>query len=256
MDEMDIISMLIVSRTIVAGGSSGCAWRLPARCLMSNQQLTVERTQVEAQVVPSLAPVSPVWVEHASVKDGYKRVFDIAIVVAAHLALLPIWILLWTLIPLAIWVSNPGPIFYSQTRLGKNGMPFRVIKFRTMIKDAEKYTGAIWALENDPRVTSVGRFLRKSRLDELPQILNILKGEMSLVGPRPERPELIEEFSRHIPDFNARLRVRPGIAGLAQVRGRYSTDPRCKLRYDNLYIDTLSPWFDLKLLVLDDLLVN
>jgi len=139
-------------------------------------------------------------------------------------------------------------VFYTQMRVGKNGRPFRVVKFRTMIKDAEDTTGPVWATADDWRLTSVGRVLRQFRLDELPQVLNILKDEMSLVGPRPERPALVEKFSEQLPEFSTRLRVRPGIAGLAQARGRYSTRPRDKLRYDKLYIDKMNPLMDVKLL--------
>jgi lipopolysaccharide/colanic/teichoic acid biosynthesis glycosyltransferase len=183
-------------------------------------------------------------------KDGYKRPFDVAVLTVAHLLAFPVWLLFWTLIPLAIWLTDRGPVFYTQARVGKGGLPFRVIKFRTMIVDAEKSTGPIWALANDQRITPVGRVLRRLRLDELPQVMNVMKGEMSLVGPRPERPELVERFCQELPDFPQRLRVRPGIAGLAQVMGKYATVPRNKLRYDNLYIETLGPWLDLKLLVL------
>ncbi len=118
-----------------------------------------------------------------------------------------------------------------------------------MIKDAERVTGPVWAADDDRRITRVGRMLRKSRLDELPQVINVWKGDMSLVGPRPERPELVKKFVQEIPQFNTRLLVRPGIAGLAQVRGEYSTPPRNKLRYDELYIRNMNPILDIKLLV-------
>ena len=181
-------------------------------------------------------------------RDWYKRPFNLTIIIAAHVLLLPVWLALWVSIPLAIWLSDGGPVFYTQTRVGKNGRPFRVVKFRTMIIDAEDSTGPVWAMADDWRLTVVGRVLRQFRLDELPQVLNILKDEMSLVGPRPERPALVEKFSEQLPEFSTRLRVRPGIAGLAQARGRYSTRPRNKLRYDKLYIDKMSPLLDIKLL--------
>ena len=129
------------------------------------------------------------------------------------------------------------------------GKHFKVLKFRTMIQDAERQTGQVWAAEDDPRLTKVGKTLRRLHLDEIPQVINIVRGEMSLVGPRPERPALAEQFNREVPGFSQRLRVRPGIAGLAQVRGSYWTDPSYKLKYDNLYIETMSPWLDIKLLV-------
>lgn len=182
-------------------------------------------------------------------KDGYKRPLDLSILLISFVCGLPLWLLLWTLIPLAIWLADRGPVFYTQERMGKGGLTFRMIKFRTMIVDAENATGPVWASTADSRVTRVGRVLRRTHLDELPQLINVLRGEMSLVGPRPERPELAERFCEEIPGFRQRLRVMPGIAGLAQVRGRYATCPRNKLRYDNLYIANLCPWMDIKLLV-------
>ena len=184
------------------------------------------------------------------VRDGYKRPFDLAIIVLAHLLLFPLFVVLWIGISLAIWVGDRGSVFYLQERVGRSGRRFNVIKFRTMILDAESQTGPIWAEERDSRTTSVGRILRILHLDELPQVINILKGDMSVVGPRPERPELVERFSRDVPGFSERIRVRPGVAGLAQVRGTAQTRPRDKLRYDNLYIERLSPWMDIKLVVL------
>ena len=184
------------------------------------------------------------------IRDGYKRPFDLTIIILAHLLLFPLFLVLWVGVPLAIWLGDRGPVFYLQERVGRSGRRFDVIKFRTMILDAESQTGPIWAAERDSRTTRVGRILRILHLDELPQVINILRGEMSVVGPRPERPELAERISRDVPGFSERIRVRPGVAGLAQVRGTAQTRPRDKLRYDNLYIETLSPWMDIKLLFL------
>ena len=184
------------------------------------------------------------------VRDGYKRPFDLTIVILIHLLLLPLFVFLWIGIPIVIWLGDRGSVFYVQARVGRMGRRFNVIKFRTMIRDAESQTGPVWASERDSRTTRAGRILRALHLDELPQVINILKGEMSIVGPRPERPELVKNFSRDVPNFSERLRVRPGVAGLAQVRGTAQTRPRDKLRYDNLYIETLSPWMDIRLLVL------
>lgn len=188
--------------------------------------------------------------ESADIRDGYKRPFDVALVVLAHVALFPIFVILWIGIPIVIWIGDRGPVFYVQERVGRNGRRFNVMKFRTMIMDAESETGPVWASEQDRRATPAGRVLRKLHLDELPQVVNILKGDMSIVGPRPERPVLVERFTEEVPTFSKRLRVRPGVAGLAQVRGSAHTHPRNKLRYDNLYIETLSPWMDIKLLFL------
>jgi len=189
------------------------------------------------------------------VKDGYKRPLDLAVLVFAHILLLPLWVVLWSVLPLAIWLTDRGPIFYTQVRVGLNGELFRIIKLRTMIVDAERETGPVWAASNDSRTTRIGRFLRRFRFDEMPQVINICRGEMSLVGPRPERPELVEEFTKVVPNYLKRNRVRPGFAGLAQVRGRYSTRPGYKLRYDNLYIAKMGPWLDIKLLLLAFLVV-
>ncbi len=188
--------------------------------------------------------------ESIGVRDGYKRAFDLAVISIACILLFPLWLIIWTLVPLAIRLEDRGPVFYAQERVGRGGERFKVLKFRTMIQDAESLTGQVLAAEDDPRLTRVGKILRKLHLDEMPQVINIVRGEMSLVGPRPERPALAEQFSREVPGFSERLRVRPGIAGLAQVRGSYWTDPGYKLKYDNLYIETMSPWLDCKLLVL------
>ena len=180
--------------------------------------------------------------------DWWKRPFDLTVLIAVHVALAPVWLLLWTAIPLSIWLYDRGPVFYTQARVGKNGRVFRVFKFRSMIPNAEQHTGAVWASENDPRITPVGRFLRDRALDELPQVINMWKGDMSVVGPRAERPELVEQFAARHPQFRRRLIVRPGMTGVAQVYGRYNTRPLNKLKYDILYLDRMSPWLDLKLL--------
>lgn len=178
----------------------------------------------------------------------YKRVFDIAVIAVAFIALLPVWMLLGVVIPVAIWMEDRRPALYAQRRLGRAGRTFRLLKYRTMVVDAERQTGPVLAAPSDHRVTTVGRILRRFHLDELPQVVNILAGDMSLVGPRPERPELTARWRDDIPGFSRRLRVRPGIAGLAQARASYHAHPRDKLRYDELYIAAMSPWLDLKLL--------
>ena len=183
------------------------------------------------------------------VNDWWKRPFDLLVLIAVHVTLAPLWAVLWTVIPLAIWLHDRGPVFYTQERLGKNGRIFRVYKFRSMIPDAERHTGAVWAEEDDPRITPIGAYLRSRALDELPQVINMWKGDISLVGPRAERPELSEDFESSYPGFGRRLMVRPGMTGLAQIYGRYSTHPRNKLRYDMLYIRRMSPWLDIRMLV-------
>jgi lipopolysaccharide/colanic/teichoic acid biosynthesis glycosyltransferase len=148
-------------------------------------------------------------------------------------------------------LSSRGPAFYSQTRLGKGGRAFKLHKIRTMYHDCEKTTGPRWALPGDPRVTLLGRFLRSTHLDELPQLWNVLRGEMSLVGPRPERPEFLADLERAVPHYRDRLLVRPGVTGLAQVQLPADTDlasVRRKLAYDLYYIRHLNVWLDIRLM--------
>jgi lipopolysaccharide/colanic/teichoic acid biosynthesis glycosyltransferase len=148
-------------------------------------------------------------------------------------------------------LTSAGPAFYSQTRLGRGGRHFRIHKLRTMRHNCEQVGGARWAEENDPRVTPVGRFLRRTHIDELPQLVNVLKGEMSLVGPRPERPEFLDRLVKEVPHYRDRLLVRPGVTGLAQVQLPADTDiasVRRKLAYDLYYIRHLSLWLDVRLI--------
>jgi exopolysaccharide biosynthesis polyprenyl glycosylphosphotransferase len=144
-------------------------------------------------------------------------------------------------------MTSPGPALYSQTRVGKNGAHFTIYKFRSMRADAEAKTGAVWAQKNDPRITPIGRFLRKSRIDELPQLFNVLRGEMAFVGPRPERPEFVEMLSKQIPFYPQRHVVKPGITGWAQINHKYGDtieDTVKKLEYDLYYIKNLSLTMD------------
>lgn len=137
-------------------------------------------------------------------------------------------------------IDSHGPMFYTQERVGKNGKVFKIYKLRSMVTNAEANGESKWAEKDDPRITKVGKFIRKVRIDELPQFLNILKGDMALIGPRPERPDLTEEFAKQIPDFKQRLLVKPGITGLAQVNGGYDHTPEEKLSYDKVYVQNLS----------------
>lgn len=140
---------------------------------------------------------------------------------------------------LAVKLTSRGPAFFRQVRVGKDGREFHIVKFRTMVADAERATGPVWATKNDPRVTPLGRFLRASHLDELPQLFNVLAGSMSFVGPRPERPAFVERLIDQVPDYRSRLMVKPGITGLAQVSFDADStvrDVRRKVAYDLLYI--------------------
>ena len=174
----------------------------------------------------------------------YKRVLDLAIIGTALVVFLPLWILVFLIIALAIWIEDRGQIFYVQSRAGLHGRRFSILKFRTL----QPGSGNSLVAPGDARLTVVGAWLRRLYLDELPQIVNVVAGDMSLVGPRPEWWDRHLEICRQLPEFHQRLRVPPGIAGLAQVRGTYWSSAKEKLRYDNLYIDTFGPWLDVKLL--------
>ena len=155
---------------------------------------------------------------------------------------------LWPLVMMVVKLDSAGPVFYTQRRVGKGGRVFYVIKFRTMRQDAEAANGPQWAGLHDPRITRVGRFLRSSRLDEIPQLWCVLKGDMAFVGPRPERPEFVESLSKEIPYYGVRHMVRPGLTGWAQIRYKYGStvqDAREKLQYDLFYIKNASIGLDL-----------
>ncbi len=204
-----------------------------------------------------------------------KRICDIVGSLIGLVLILPFWFIISILIKL----DSPGPIFYSQTRVGKNrresrrreipqevagnsrqrerrrdnscGETFQVIKFRTMMNYAERDSGPVWAAKNDSRITRVGAVLRKLRFDETPQFLNVLFGEMSLIGPRPERPEFVRELLQNIDNYFLRLQVKPGITGLAQIKGSYDSSPETvarKLNHDLEYIENWSLWLDIKIL--------
>jgi len=167
------------------------------------------------------------------------------------LAVLLVFALPMLMIVLLVKRSSPGPVFYRQRRVGRDGHTFELLKFRTMYVDAEGNTGPVWARENDPRCTPLGGRLRCTSLDELPQLINVLRGEMSLVGPRPERPYFVEKFSRDLPDYPLRHTVLPGLTGWAQVcgwRGNTSIDRR--LEHDLYYVRHRSLWLDLKILAI------
>ena len=161
-----------------------------------------------------------------------KRLFDILVSGVALVLLSPLLLIVTILVK-----SDGGPAFYKQVRLTKDGKEFKILKFRSMCVDAEKYSGAVLSAgENDPRITKVGRFIRACRLDELPQLINIFKGDMSIVGPRPERPEIAAEYEKELPEFRLRLQCKAGLTGYAQVYGKYNTTPYDKLLMDLMYI--------------------
>ena len=172
-----------------------------------------------------------------------KRLFDIVVSAMGLIVCSPVF----CLVALAIKLCDGGPVFFRQERLTLNGKKFWIYKFRSMIINAEQ-DGARLASQNDSRITPVGRMIRALRIDELPQLWNILKGDMSIVGPRPERPEIAEEYSKEVPEFNLRLKVKAGLTGYAQVYGKYNTTPEDKLKLDLLYITQRSVVFDLKII--------
>lgn len=174
-----------------------------------------------------------------------KRMLDIIFAIIGLIFSFPLIILFGVLIKL----ESEGPVFYRQERVGLNGKYFYVTKLRSMRNDAEK-NGAQWADKDDPRVTRVGKFIRKTRIDELPQFWNVLKGDMSLIGPRPERPMFTAQFNKEIPGFVERLKVKPGLTGWAQVNGGYDITPQEKLEYDLYYIENMNFILDFKIIVL------
>ncbi len=183
----------------------------------------------------------PAW------EQSTKRLLDALVSAIVLIAGLPMWILIGILIR----ITSPGPAIYRQQRVGQNGRLFTMYKFRTMHKNAEATSGPVWATEDDPRYTALGRWLRKTRLDEIPQFWNVLKGDMSLVGPRPERPYFVERLAEEIPLYSRRHRVKPGITGWAQVKWKYDTslaDVRQKVKYDLFYIENMSLRMDFKIL--------
>ena len=197
-----------------------------------------------------------------SITEGPRRALNVLVALIGILLTLPLWLL----IAFFIRITSRGPIIYTQTRVGIDkrntglrpndprrrqdigGRPFRIYKFRTMTVNAEQGTGAVWAAKNDSRITLVGGFLRKFRLDELPQLINVLRGEMNVVGPRPERPAIVADLREKIPEYQARHRVRPGITGHAQVNLEYDSsldDVKRKVGYDLDYISRQGFWADL-----------
>ena len=184
---------------------------------------------------------------------GVKRLFDATLSAVGLIVSAP----LWAVIPLAIRIEDGGPVFFPQERVGLDGRVFLALKFRSMCPDAEKITGPVQAAENDPRVTRVGRVLRATAMDELPQLVNILRGDMSFVGPRALRPGEIETGSdgrlerlEDVPGFEHRVKVRPGLTGLAQVYARRDVPRRQKFKYDRLYVERRSWGLDARLILL------
>lgn len=170
---------------------------------------------------------------NTSTNEGIGQLIELFCALSVLVIFSPVMLIVAGLIK----IFMKGPIFYSQVRVGKDGKDFKIIKFRTMIENAEAQTGAVLASKNDPRITWLGRFLRASHVDELPQLINVLKGEMSFIGPRPERPQFVNEYNETIQEYAERHSVKPGITGLAQICLPYDATPQDKLKYDLFYIE-------------------
>jgi lipopolysaccharide/colanic/teichoic acid biosynthesis glycosyltransferase len=199
-------------------------------------------------LVPASAGSLPSWTPRHRWYLPLKFAGDFLCALLLFILCLPVLLLAAVLVKL----TSRGPAIYSQTRVGRHGKVFTIYKIRTMTHNCESLTGAQWCKVGDNRVTAIGRFLRKTHIDELPQLWNVLKGDMSLVGPRPERPEFTPQLEQVIPHYSDRLMVRPGVTGLAQVQLPADTDlqsVRRKLAYDLFYVRSLNPWLDLRLVV-------
>jgi exopolysaccharide biosynthesis polyprenyl glycosylphosphotransferase len=174
-----------------------------------------------------------------------KRVFDVVFALVLFVLLSPLLLA----VAFIVKITSKGPVIYAQERVGFRGKIFRVLKFRSMVSDAEKMSGPVFATKSDSRVTPFGRFMRKTRIDELPQLLNILEGDMSFVGPRPERPVFVNRFEKEIPGYRERKRIRPGVTGLAQVSGNYESSAEVKIKYDLAYMANQSLTLDFQILL-------
>lgn len=183
-------------------------------------------------------------------KRGFSEIKRALDIIGACILLIPLGPAM-LVFAVATKLTSPGPAFFKQIRVGEGGKLFEIIKLRTMRVDAEKATGPVWARKRDSRITRLGNFLRKTHIDEFPQLINVLRGEMSLIGPRPERPFFVNRFRREIPNYELRLAVKPGITGLAQVRYKYDeslADVRNKLTYDLVYVKRMSWAMDARIL--------
>ena len=178
-----------------------------------------------------------------------KRVLDLSLLTISNVLALPLLLIVVIILSVLIKLEDGGPVLYKQRRVGIGGKIFNLLKFRSMRVNAEQDTGPVLSSRLDNRQTKIGRFMRKRALDEIPQLYNLWRGDMSVVGPRPERPEIVEEITKTLPEFREREAVRPGLTGMAQIYGKYSSDPAVKLMHDQLYIKRMSPLTDMKIIL-------
>jgi sugar transferase (PEP-CTERM system associated) len=255
---MEVVHRQRVHRVIVAMPDRRGTIPMPELLQLRMQGVKIEEATSWLEKISGKIEVENLYPSWLVFGEGFRRstafiMVRRAVSITISLTGLVLALPLFPLIMLAIRLDSKGPVFYTQTRVGKAGRIFKVVKFRTMRRDAEAANGPQWAGDNDPRVTRVGRFLRSSRLDEIPQLWCVLKGDMAFVGPRPERPEFIEWLSKEIPYYGVRHMVRPGLTGWAQVKYKYGStveDSREKLQYDLFYIKNASIGLDLLIMFL------
>ena len=255
---MEVVHKQKVHRVIVAMPDRRGTIPMPELLQLRMQGIKIEEATSWLEKISGKIEVENLYPSWLVFGEGFRRstafiLVRRAVSIVISLIGLILALPLIPLIMLAIRLDSKGPVFYTQTRVGKAGCIFKVVKFRTMRQDAEAASGPKWAGDNDPRVTRVGKFLRSSRLDEIPQLWCVLKGDMAFVGPRPERPEFIEWLSKEIPYYGVRHMVRPGLTGWAQVKYKYGStvaDAREKLQYDLFYIKNASIGLDLLIMFL------
>lgn len=252
-NEAAILNELRGAQAVFAAGIDYALLGHVSKYCMENGMKTYFLPQLE-DIIMTGAEYMPMFsepvmkIQRVQRNTGYlatKRAIDLVASALGLIVVSPFMILT----ALAVKLYDGGPVFYKQKRLTLNGQEFSILKFRSMNANAEKDGVARLASQNDSRITPVGRFIRATRIDELPQLINILKGDMSLVGPRPERPEIAAQYEEFLPEFSLRLQVRAGLTGMAQVYGRYNTDPRNKLKMDLIYINKLSFLTDFRLIL-------
>jgi sugar transferase (PEP-CTERM system associated) len=255
---MEIVHKQKVHRVIVAMPDRRGTIPMPELLQLRMQGVKIEEATSWLEKISGKIEVENLYPSWLVFGEGFRRstafiMVRRAVSIVISLIGLILALPLFPLIMLTIRLDSKGPVFYTQTRVGKAGRVFKVVKFRTMGQDAEAASGPKWAGDNDPRITRVGKFLRSSRLDEIPQLWCVLKGDMAFVGPRPERPEFIEWLSKEIPYYGVRHMVRPGLTGWAQVKYKYGStveDSREKLQYDLFYIKNASIGLDLLIMFL------